>query len=247
LAVRLVLLADPHVVNPHMPLSRWKNIISAANDMDADLILLLGDYVAGHFWRSGTVKVAEVARAASALKAPLGVYSVNGNHDWWDDLTAQRKGYGPPLAEIAMADNGIPTLSNRAVPLRKNTTGFWLSGTDSALAIARGRGRFESRADLAAALAMVTDDSPIIHMAHEPDLFATMPERVALTVSGHTHGGQVRLFGHSPVVPSAYGNRFAYGHVVEGGRHLVVSGGLGCSILPVRFGMPPEITVIDLC
>ncbi len=246
LSLRLVLLADPHLVEPHMSLSRWQNIIAFANEMDGDLALLLGDYVAGHFWRTGTVKVADVARAASALRAPLGVYSVNGNHDWWDDLTAQRKAHGPPLAEIAMADNGIPTLSNRAVALRKGRLGFWLSGTDSALAISKGRGRFESRGDLAAALAMVTDDAPIIHMAHEPDLFAKMPERVALTVSGHTHGGQVRLFGHSPVVPSAYGNRFAYGHVVEKGRHLVVSGGLGCSIMPVRFGMPPEITVVDL-
>ena len=69
---------------------------------------------------------------------------------------------------------------------------------------------------------------------------------MSLTLSGHTHGGQVRLFGWSPVTPSQYGNRFAYGHIIEDGRHLVVSGGLGCSIMPVRFGMPPEITVIDL-
>jgi hypothetical protein len=69
---------------------------------------------------------------------------------------------------------------------------------------------------------------------------------VAVTLSGHTHGGQVRLFGHSPVVPSRYGNRFAYGHVVEQNRHLIVSGGLGCSILPLRFGMPPELVMIEL-
>jgi uncharacterized protein len=69
---------------------------------------------------------------------------------------------------------------------------------------------------------------------------------VSLTLSGHTHGGQVRLFGYSPVTPSQFGNRSAYGHVIENGRHLLVSGGLGCSILPVRFGMPPEITVLNL-
>ncbi len=73
-----------------------------------------------------------------------------------------------------------------------------------------------------------------------------MPDRVALTLSGHTHGGQVRLFGYSPLVPSRFGNRFAYGHVREGGRDIVISGGLGCSILPVRLGVPPEITVIEL-
>ena len=65
-----------------------------------------------------------------------------------------------------------------------------------------------------------------------------------MTLSGHTHGGQVRLFGYSPIVPSRYGNRFAYGHVVETDRNLIVSGGLGCSIMPVRFGMPPEIVEV---
>ena len=87
---------------------------------------------------------------------------------------------------------------------------------------------------------------PSILMAHEPDIFRKVPDRVALTLSGHTHGGQVRLFGWSPVVPSRYGNKYAYGHVTEGDRHMIVSGGLGCSILPVRFGVPPEIVVVDL-
>ena len=78
-----------------------------------------------------------------------------------------------------------------------------------------------------------------------------MPGRVSVTLSGHTHGGQLRLFGYSPVVPSRYGNRYAYGHVSESAgdaapKHLIVSGGLGCSIVPVRFGVPPEITVLNL-
>jgi uncharacterized protein len=86
----------------------------------------------------------------------------------------------------------------------------------------------------------------VVLMAHEPDVFPNVPPRVALTVSGHTHGGQVRLAGFSPVVPSIYGNRYAYGHVVEDGRHLIVSGGLGCSRLPIRLGVPPEIVSIEL-
>ncbi len=83
-------------------------------------------------------------------------------------------------------------------------------------------------------------------MAHEPDIFPKVPDRVSVTLSGHTHGGQVRLFGWSPVVPSRYRNRFAYGHIVEEGKHLLVSGGLGCSIAPVRFGCPPEIVLLEL-
>jgi uncharacterized protein len=77
-------------------------------------------------------------------------------------------------------------------------------------------------------------------------VFPRVPARVALTLAGHTHGGQVRVFGFSPMVPSDFGNRYAYGHVVEEGRHLIVSGGLGNSILPVRFGVPPEITLVRL-
>jgi predicted MPP superfamily phosphohydrolase len=246
LKLRFVLLADPHLVEPHMPLTRWGRIVDAANGLQADLILLLGDYVTAYHFRTRAVPVADMARVAAGLKAPLGVHAILGNHDWWDDLAAQKSGHGPILSQRVLEDNGIPVLVNGAARLAKQGTPFWLTGTDSIVAIRKDHGRLESRADLAAALANVTDDAPVIHLAHEPDLFIEIPSRVSLTLSGHTHGGQVRLLGWSPIVPSAFGNRFAYGHVVEDGRHLIVSGGLGCSIMPVRFGMPPEITVVDL-
>jgi predicted MPP superfamily phosphohydrolase len=99
--------------------------------------------------------------------------------------------------------------------------------------------------DLPGTLAKITDDAPLILMAHEPDIAVKVPERVSLMLSGHTHGGQVRLFGYSPVVPSRYGNRFAYGHIREQ-CDVIVSGGLGCSILPLRIGVPPEIVVVTL-
>jgi hypothetical protein len=73
-----------------------------------------------------------------------------------------------------------------------------------------------------------------------------VPDRVSLCLAGHTHGGQVRVLGWTPFVPSAFGNRFRHGHIVEENRHLIVSAGLGCSTYPFRFGVPPEIVVIDL-
>ena len=101
--------------------------------------------------------------------------------------------------------------------------------------------------DLPAALApLALDDAPAILLAHEPDIFPHVPARVGLTLSGHTHGGQIRILGYSPIVPSRYGRRYAYGLVEEEGRRLVVSGGLGCSRYPVRFGVPPEIVLLDL-
>jgi uncharacterized protein len=246
LKLRIVMLADPHCIEPHMPLARWKRIIETANALKPDIQLLMGDYIASHRFRTGRVSFEDVADAARALQSPLGTFAIMGNHDWWEDRNASRKGIGRPHAQKVFEAAGFRVLDNDAVQLRKDNLPFWLSGTNSMIAIIKGHSWFDSRADLAAALAKVTDDAPVIHLAHEPDLFVDMPERVSLTLSGHTHGGQLRLFGYSPVTPSQFGNRFAYGHVVENGRHLVVSGGLGCSILPMRFGVPPEIVVLEL-
>ncbi|MDE2385890.1 MAG: metallophosphoesterase [Alphaproteobacteria bacterium] len=246
LKLRAVLLADPHVVEPYMPLSRWQAVIEAANALAPDVVFLLGDYVSGLHPRLATVPVADTARAAARLKAPLGVYSVNGNHDWWGDAHVQKTMQGPPEAQRAFEDAGIAVLANRAVRLVKDGQPFWVTGTDSTVAFHnRGHG-FISMADLPRTMNQVTDDAPIIHLAHEPDLFVDVPRRVSLTLSGHTHGGQLRIAGYSPVVPSGYGNRFAYGHVVENGQHLFVSGGLGVSTIPFRFGVPPEINVLEL-
>jgi uncharacterized protein len=107
--------------------------------------------------------------------------------------------------------------------------------------------RFRGVDDLPGTLAKVSDDDPVVLLAHEPDIFVEVPDRVSITLAGHTHGGQVLLPGLGrPVVPSKYGQRFAYRHIVEQGRHMVVSGGLGCSTLPVRFMVPPEITVVTV-
>ncbi len=226
-----------------MPISRWEKVIARANSLEPDLNLLLGDYTTQNKFVTAIHTPAEVAKSATQLQSKLGTYAICGNHDWWEDKLAQSRHSGPTNAQIALEAEGIPVLENRAMRLEHEGNPFWLSGTASIVAIWHG---LESRAELGATLAQVTDDAPIIHLAHEPDLFAEMPERVSLTLSGHTHGGQVRVFGYSPVVPSAFGNRYAYGHIIENGRHLVVSGGLGCSILPLRIGMPPEITVLEL-
>lgn len=247
LKLKVVALADPHLAEPIMPLSRWLKIMDAANAIEPDLIVLLGDYLGTHRFVSKELPIDSVPSSAPRLKAPLGVYAITGNHDWWGDPVAQAAGHGPLEVQRLFEAQGIPVLENKAVRLEKDGLPFWLSGTSSMVAIKRpGHSNFESRADIPGTIAQVTDDAPIIHMAHEPDLIVDLPERISVTLSGHTHGGQIRLFGWSPVVPSMYGNRFAYGHVIEEGKHLIVSGGLGCSIMPVRFGMPPEITVLEL-
>ncbi|WP_217573213.1 metallophosphoesterase [Mesorhizobium sp. GbtcB19] len=250
LKLRVVALADIHACRPWMTPERIASLAEEANALQPDVIVLLGDYTAGTKLVTGWVRVAEWADALSGLKAPLGVFSILGNHDWWTDSLAQRAEAGPTASRKALEDVGIPVMENDVVRLEKDGRGFWIAGLADQLALlpnkAKGRDSFQGFDDLDGTLAKVQGSDPIILLAHEPDIFTKVPWRVSLTLSGHTHGGQVRMFGYSPVVPSAYGNRFAYGHVVESDRNLIVSGGLGFSILPVRFGVRPEILQIDL-
>jgi predicted MPP superfamily phosphohydrolase len=228
-----------------MSLNRVAAIVEATNGLGADLVVLLGDYVAGHRWVTRSITMREFAPVAAGLKAPLGVHAVLGNHDWWDDRTAQRLGRGPVIAARELMEAGVLTLENEAVRLVHDGRPFWLLGLGDQIALLR-RPRLVGVDDLPGTVAKITDDAPAILLAHEPDIFPKVPARIALTLSGHTHGGQVRVIGYSPVVPSRYRNRYAYGHVREGGRDLVVSGGLGTSIAPVRLGVPPEIVLIEL-
>jgi predicted MPP superfamily phosphohydrolase len=252
LKLSIAVIADLHAGGPAMPLGRVESIVERTNALGADLIVLLGDFAASHKFKTRKVAPQEWARTLAMLEAPLGVHAILGNHDWWDDLAAQRSLAGPVLGRRALEDVGIPVYENTAVRLAKHGHAFWLAGLGDQLAFIRGRRKrawrsFEGVDDLPGTLEHVTDDqAPVVLLAHEPDIFPRVPDRVALTLSGHTHGGQVRLFGYSPIVPSRYGNRLAYGHIVDNDRHLIVSGGLGCSILPVRMGVPPEIVLVDV-
>ena len=260
LKLRLAVIADLHVCEPWMGLAKLERIVEATNALRPDAVLLLGDYVAG--WRmlrwAKDVPHLEWAKVLGQLKAPLGAHAVLGNHDWWEapEVQASRRGVVPVQRALEAFD--IPVYENSAVRLEKGGEPFWIAGLGDQIAFFATHDewlkktgsphvrRFVSRADIGATLGMVTDDAPVVLMAHEPDIFPEVPERVAVTVSGHTHGGQVRFAGYSPIVPSDYGQRYAYGHVVENNRHLIVSGGLGCSQAPVRLGVEPEIVVLDI-
>lgn len=250
LSLKIVALADLHACEPWMTADRIGRICEAANALQPDIVLLLGDYISSMDLRTASVPESVWANELSALSAPLGVHAIQGNHDWWGDEAVQISGSGKTMAAQALEKVGISVFENEAIRLQKDQQPFWLAGLSSQWALKPGkrygRKRMIGLDDLDGTLSGINDNGPVLLMAHEPDIFPQVPERVSLTLSGHTHGGQVRLFGYSPVVPSRYGNRFAYGHIIEDGRNLVVSGGLGCSILPVRFGAPPEITVVEL-
>jgi predicted MPP superfamily phosphohydrolase len=244
--LRIAVLADIHMGEPYMGLGHLERIVETTNRFEPDLVMLLGDYAAGHRLVTRKIAIKDTASVLTGLKAPLGVHAILGNHDWWDDKKAQRRRAGPCLYRTALEAAGFPVYENDGVRLMHKDRPFWLMGLADQIAFMDGRNRFTGLDDISGTLAKVTDDAPVFLMIHEPVAFTKVPFRVALTLAGHTHGGQVRVFGYSPVVPSAYGNRFAYGHIVENERHLIVSGGLGCSILPVRLGVPPEINLIEL-
>lgn len=245
--LRIAAVADLHACDPWMSIDRIESIVERTNALKADIIVLLGDYVAGHRHVTRFIPVGEWAPVLAGLKAPLGVHAVLGNHDWWEDKQLQREGKGLPPALRALEAAGIPVYENDARRLTKDGHPFWLAGLGDQLAYLPAR-RFRPVRrigvdDLGATLKKVTDDAPLILMAHEPDVARRVPSRVALQLSGHTHGGQVRMLGWSPVAPS--GQDLTYGHI-HMNCDVVVSGGLGCSLMPFRLGVPPEIVLVTV-
>jgi predicted MPP superfamily phosphohydrolase len=134
---------------------------------------------------------------------------------------------------------GIRVLKDTAVRVATPSGSVWLLGVGDLASAPH---------DAPRSLLPVTDDTtPVILLTHNPDLFRQVPGRVLLTLAGHTHGGQVRLpLIGSPIVPSRYGQRYVRGHIRERGRDLFVSTGIGTSVIPVRFGVPPTIFVLEI-
>lgn len=229
--MRIALLSDLHVGSPYNGLDKLDEVVRRTNGARPDLVLILGDLVINGIVGGRFVPPEAIAPKLGRLRAPLGVYAVIGNHDRW--VEASR-------VIGALARAGIPALEDRAVEIARGGRGgppFWLVGIRD----------YWGPHDPRRALAQVTDGAPVLVLTHNPDVFPQIPSRVSLTVAGHTHGGQVDLplLGRL-IVPSRYGRRYALGHIVEGGRHLFVTGGVGTSILPVRFLVPPEISIVRL-
>ena len=234
----ITVIADLHAGGPHITLPQVARIVDTANALQSDLVVLLGDYKAHYKLPLEPIEDALWGAELGRLRAQLGVWAILGNHDWWFDAHGVRK---------ALADARIPLLENDAVLLGAPGRKFWLAGLGDQLAHWIGPGRFRGVDDLTGTLRQIGTDDPVLLLVHEPDIFPRVPERVSLTLAGHTHGGQIRIPLIWPqFVPSRYGARFAYGHIVEDSRHMIVSGGLGTSTIPARLGVPPEILHVTL-
>ena len=227
--LRVALVSDLHAGGPHVRERRLERIVERVNRERPDLVALLGDYVDPDVPLGRYIDPEEVAVRLAALRAPLGVIAVLGNHDW-ENETGRIVG--------TLSNHGIRVVENSAVPVEGARAPLWAAG----LADLRRR-----HPDPMLAFSKVPDDAAVLALAHDPDVFPTVPDRVALTVSGHLHGGQVNLpVLRRPFVPSHYGERYLAGEVREDGRTLYVSSGVGSSGWPIRLRRPPEIVVLEL-
>lgn len=200
-------------------------IIDKINAQNPDAVFLIGDYVNMH-QEDMSYPIEETAAALASIRVKDHVYTVLGNHDYYSDGKKIKK---------ALEDAGIIVLENRCrratingktvsiVGIEDLTTGF---------------------PNLKRAMRFAT--KPMILLSHQPDIFPMVSENVNLTLAGHLHGGQVVLpFVGALVVPSKYGNKYASGYFEEDGRKMIVTKGLGTSILPIRLNCPPELVVIE--
>jgi uncharacterized protein len=227
---RVVLLTDVHR-SFYFTDKRLSGIVDEVNGLDADIVVLGGDYVYG-----GEDLEEAAFEQLGRLEAPLGVFAVLGNHDYaqlGDDLNDP----GPAIAAAAKA--GIPVLDNGGKWIEKSGQRFWLAGVSD---LAQGDPR------LVPALAGTGAADLVVLASHEPDFAEELqPGTVDLVLSGHTHGGQMTFFGlWAPFVPSEYGQKYRTGVVLNGATTVIVSNGVGTIFPPLRFFARPQIVVITL-
>lgn len=250
LRLKVAVIADIHACRPWMDGRRVASICHQAQDLGADLILLLGDYTPGIRRFTEPLPPEEWVQPLASMSAPLGVHAVLGNHDYWSDAAVQRDPAREPEVASLLRAAGVTVHINDAVRLEKNGIPFWLAGLGDQIAYpasARFQRKREAGADdMTVLLSRITDEAPAILMAHEPDVFLSPPKRFALTLSGHTHGGQLNLFGWRPFSASRGSTVFPAGHFRKDQCDLIVSRGLGCSSLPMRIGSWPELLLLDL-
>lgn len=243
--ITIAMLSDLHICEPWTPLSLIDRLADLIAREAPDLVLLVGDFLAEPRRGLRPAPAAAIAAGLSRIAAPLGVFACLGNHDWRDCPIARESGYRMTGIAAALENVGIAVLSNAASRL---PGGAWLVGLDSQIGEGTTRAP-RPKHDPARAVAGVPESASVLMMAHEPDVFLDSPPplgRVALQLSGHTHGGQIGRLGMWLSPPSRYGRRLDYGLRRAAGRHLIVGAGIGYSTIPVRLGRPSEIVIARL-
>ncbi len=228
-SLRIAAIGDLHTGAPFMDRGKLEEVVALANAQQPDLIVLLGDYMVEEKFYQRRVDPEITAGILKKLRARLGVLAVLGNHDYW---------YNGERVKRAFQSEGIRVLENDAAEIRDGDDIFWVAGLADA---------WTNRYDLNRTLKQIPAGASIVLLTHNPDVLPVIPNHVKLVLAAHTHGGQVNLpfFGRR-VVPSEFGQRYAAGTIRENGKTMFVTTGIGTSILPVRFRVPPEIAVLTV-
>jgi len=219
---RIVQLSDLH----HSPFTSREQIeraIDTANSLQPDIVALTGDYVSKE-----RAYAAPCAELLGALRARHGVYAVLGNHDHWTDAAL--------ITDLFRAE-GITVLVNQGMRFEKNGAAFWLAGVDDTMV---------GLEDLPLALAGSSEHEFKLLLAHNPIILRKAARAgVDLVLSGHTHGGQVSLRSERNLAGRPR-RRLLKGLARQGETQIYVTRGLGTVVLPVRFGCPPEVSLLEL-
>lgn len=221
---RLVHMSDFHL-HPYTKIDLVRRAVARANALRPDAVVLTGDYVLEE-----ATAVWELGPALARLQAPHGVFAVLGNHD---------VARGPATIRAGLAAAGITVLDNAHRVLAVGEGRLVIAGVENP-----GFGR----PDLDAALAGAPPHAPRILLAHEPD-FADIfmrEGRVQVQLSGHTHGGQIRLPGRGPLVLPTNGRKYHSGLYRLGDGWVYTTRGVGVNGIPLRINCPPEITLLTL-
>jgi hypothetical protein len=217
-------LSDIHLY-PYTRAETVQRAVELANQFQPDLVALTGDYV----WQDLDA-IFDLADIFSNLEAKYGVAAIMGNHDLWLDATTIKS---------AFSEAGLPMLVNQGIPIQKSGTEIYIAGLDDG---------WSGQPDLNQALAGVKENIPVILLFHEPDLVdqVSLDSRVSLMLSGHTHGGQVRINGKKPPIQPYLGKKYDIGLHQVRSTFLYVNRGIGNISIPLRMNCPPEVTRIIL-
>jgi len=245
--LRIAMIADIHGGSNGVTEQKIRDVVARCNEQDPDVVVLLGDYVsqvggsAPLNERPLRMPVDTIAKNLAGLRSKYGVFAVLGNHDGW---------YGDDNIAAALAADGYRVLQNEVAYVEKDGQRVRIYGMKDHLSLTRG---WENTSADARNYLKPTGHDDLIVLQHGPDIlpvisaeYSISPE-MRLILAAHTHGGQVwfPILGR-PIIPSGYGQKYAYGHIVDKGMDMFVTSGIGTSVLPFRFMVPPEIAIVTI-
>jgi predicted MPP superfamily phosphohydrolase len=224
--LRAVLMSDLHVARPDMPPERLARIVTQINALHPDIVFVAGDLVSDRHPKIWRYAFRDALAPLANLESRFGTIAVLGNHDQWRN---------PAEARFELRRLGIEVLDNIAIrrgPLLIGGLGDLFTHNVRMSMMLRSMG---------------PDRGAAIVVSHSPDPFYRLPKDIPLMLAGHTHCGQIRYpWGGSPQTGSYFGQRYACGRVDENGHTLIVTAGLGTSLVPVRFLAKPDVWLVTL-